>query len=440
MKILYAEDERAMSDAVAEILRHKNYLVDVVYDGEEALDYIMAEKYDGIILDVMMPKMSGIEVLSYIRKKGIGTPVLMLTAKSEIADKVEGLNAGADDYLAKPFAMPELIARVGALVRRTGEIVPDNMRMGNVTLDGCTVKNNSAEFCGGGIYVNTKDKVTIKGKTVFSDNSSGTDGGAVYAENGKLTVSGTSFTDNQAVVSGGAVVIAKTAEAELSKAAFKLNKCHKNGGAVLNEGNLLLKENSLTENSAAYGAGIYNSGSLTITGTEITGNTCTEKGGGIFQSDGIFTLGGGLTKIKSNTKNDDENNQNDIAFGILSKITVTGQFERSTRIGLSLSDLQTEVTTGYGKNNTVSANNYFFVNNEEYRISPDSKKTEVVIEKDPNSIRNTAKTLVEIYSDGKRISKNEYGTPADAWNKAVNAASSEKETVMTLGGDWVRIR
>ncbi len=135
MKILYAEDERAMSDAVAEILRHKNYLVDVVYDGEEALDYIMAEKYDGIILDVMMPKMSGIEVLSYIRKKGIGTPVLMLTAKSEIADKVEGLNAGADDYLAKPFAMPELIARVGALVRRTGEIVPDNMRMGNVTLD-----------------------------------------------------------------------------------------------------------------------------------------------------------------------------------------------------------------------------------------------------------------------------------------------------------------
>ena len=135
MKILYAEDEKAMSDAVAEILRHKNYLVDAVYDGEEALDYIMSEKYDGIILDVMMPKLSGIEVLSYIRKKGIGTPVLMLTAKSEISDKVEGLNAGADDYLAKPFAMPELIARVGALVRRSGEIVPDNMHMGNVTLD-----------------------------------------------------------------------------------------------------------------------------------------------------------------------------------------------------------------------------------------------------------------------------------------------------------------
>lgn len=310
--------------------------------------------------------------------------------------------------------------------------------MGDVTLDGCTVKNNSAEFCGGGIYVNTKDKdkITIKGKTVFSGNSSGTDGGAVYAENGRLIVSDASFTDNQAVVSGGAAVITKTAEAELSKASFSRNKCSKNGGAVFNEGNLLIKESSLTENSAEYGGGIYNSGSLNITGADITGNTCTEKGGGIFQNDGTVTLGGGLTKIKSNTKNDDENDQNDIAFGTFSKITVTGRFERSTRIGLSISDIETEVTTGYGKNNTVSANNYFFVNNEEYRISPDSKKTEVVIEKDPNSVRNTTKTLVEVYSGEKRISRNEYGTPADAWSKAVNSAASDKETVITLGGDW----
>ena len=135
MKILYAEDEKAMSEAVTEILRHKNYVVDAVYDGEEALDFIMAEKYDGIILDVMMPGMSGIEVLSTIRRKGIGTPVLLLTAKGEISDKVEGLNAGADDYLAKPFAMPELVARVGALVRRSGAIVPDDMKIGNVTLN-----------------------------------------------------------------------------------------------------------------------------------------------------------------------------------------------------------------------------------------------------------------------------------------------------------------
>lgn len=135
MKILYAEDERAMSDAVAEVLRHKNYIVDAVYDGEDALDYIMNEKYDGIILDVMMPKLSGLQVLSEIRCAGISTPVMLLTAKGEISDKVEGLNAGADDYLAKPFAMPELIARVGALVRRSGEFVPDDLKLGNVSLN-----------------------------------------------------------------------------------------------------------------------------------------------------------------------------------------------------------------------------------------------------------------------------------------------------------------
>ena len=109
--------------------------MDAVYDGQEAMDYIMSEKYDGIILDVMMPKINGIEVLKTIRSMGIGTPVLLLTAKGEVSDKVEGLNAGADDYLAKPFAMPELIARVGALTRRTGEIIPDNMTVGNVTLN-----------------------------------------------------------------------------------------------------------------------------------------------------------------------------------------------------------------------------------------------------------------------------------------------------------------
>lgn len=124
-----------MSDAVAEILRHKNYLVDAVYDGQEAMDYIMNETYDGIILDVMMPKMSGIQVLSTIRKKGISTPVMLLTAKGEVSDKVEGLNEGADDYLAKPFAMPELVARVGALVRRSGSFIPDELTVGNIRLN-----------------------------------------------------------------------------------------------------------------------------------------------------------------------------------------------------------------------------------------------------------------------------------------------------------------
>lgn len=124
-----------MSDAVVEILRHKNYIVDAVYDGQEAMDYVMSEEYDGIILDVMMPKLSGIQVLSTIRQMGISTPVMLLTAKGEVADKVEGLNAGADDYLSKPFAMPELVARVGALVRRSGGFVPDDLIMGNIKLN-----------------------------------------------------------------------------------------------------------------------------------------------------------------------------------------------------------------------------------------------------------------------------------------------------------------
>ncbi len=145
MKLLYAEDEPAMSEAVTEILKRRNYLVDSVSDGQEALDYIDAgEQYDGIILDVMMPKISGIEVLRELRQRGISTPVLLLTAKSEVADKVEGLNAGADDYLAKPFAMPEFIARVAALVRRRGEMIPDDLTMGNVTLNRVTFELSTA--------------------------------------------------------------------------------------------------------------------------------------------------------------------------------------------------------------------------------------------------------------------------------------------------------
>ncbi|MDE7389751.1 MAG: response regulator transcription factor [Lachnospiraceae bacterium] len=144
MKILYAEDEKALSEAVVEILRHKNYVVDAVFDGQEALDYITSEHYDGIILDVMMPKLSGVEVLKKIRRMGMSTPVMLLTAKGEVADKVEGLDAGADDYLSKPFAMPELVARVGALVRRSGgEFIPDELTVGNIKLN-----RTSYELCG----------------------------------------------------------------------------------------------------------------------------------------------------------------------------------------------------------------------------------------------------------------------------------------------------
>ncbi len=148
-----------MSDAVAEILRHKNYIVDAVYDGSEAIDYITSETYDGIILDVMMPKLSGIQVLSQIRSMGISTPVLLLTAKGEVGDKVEGLNAGADDYLAKPFAMPELIARVGALVRRSGEFVPDELKMGNITLNRSSFELSSP---GGAIRLSKKEYLMME--------------------------------------------------------------------------------------------------------------------------------------------------------------------------------------------------------------------------------------------------------------------------------------
>ena len=148
-----------MSDAVTEVLRHKNYIVDAVYDGQEALDYIMNDVYDGIILDIMMPKLSGLQVLSEIRSKGVNTPVMLLTARGEISDKVEGLNAGADDYLSKPFAMPELIARVGALVRRSGELVPDELKMGNISLNRTSYELSSQS---GAIRLSKKEYLTME--------------------------------------------------------------------------------------------------------------------------------------------------------------------------------------------------------------------------------------------------------------------------------------
>ena len=159
MKLLYKEKKKAMSEAVSEILRHKNYIVDAVYDGQEALDYIMNDKYDGVILDVMMPKMSGLQVLEAMRRSGVNTPVLLLTAKGEISDKVEGLNAGADDYLTKPFAMPELIARVGALVRRSGDMIPDVITMGNVKLDRTSYELTSA---GGTLRLSKKEYLMME--------------------------------------------------------------------------------------------------------------------------------------------------------------------------------------------------------------------------------------------------------------------------------------
>ncbi len=135
MRILLAEDERELSNALVAILKHNNYSVDAVYDGADALDYGLSENYDIIILDIMMPKMSGLKVLEKLRKEGISTPVLMLTAKTEVEDRIIGLDKGADDYLGKPFAMGELLARVRAMTRRKAEFTPNVVGLGNIRLN-----------------------------------------------------------------------------------------------------------------------------------------------------------------------------------------------------------------------------------------------------------------------------------------------------------------
>ena len=135
MKLLYAEDETAMSEAVTDILEYHHYTVDAVYDGRDALDYARAEHYDGIILDVMMPKMDGFTVLKTLREEGNTTPVLLLTAKAEVEDRIAGLDLGADDYLPKPFATGELLARVRAMLRRREEFTPDVLTCGDLSLN-----------------------------------------------------------------------------------------------------------------------------------------------------------------------------------------------------------------------------------------------------------------------------------------------------------------
>ena len=134
MKLLLAEDDRDISSVIVKFLQKNNYLVDAVYDGKEALQYLDCEKYDGVILDVMMPKMDGITVVRNMRKKGDNTPVLILTAKAEIDDKVLGLDAGADDYLTKPFSMKEFLARIRALTRRKNTTL-STFSFGNIILN-----------------------------------------------------------------------------------------------------------------------------------------------------------------------------------------------------------------------------------------------------------------------------------------------------------------
>ncbi|MEA2056843.1 MAG: response regulator transcription factor [Patescibacteria group bacterium] len=155
MKILLIEDDHQIAAYIKKGLELKSYVVDVVYDGEQGLDFALAEKYDLIILDRMLPKMDGLQLCQNLRQENNHTPVLMLTARAEVSDKVEGLNVGADDYLTKPFAFIELLARIKALTRRPKNLNTDKLTIDSLTLDtqsfqatraGEIIKLSSKEF------------------------------------------------------------------------------------------------------------------------------------------------------------------------------------------------------------------------------------------------------------------------------------------------------
>ena len=135
MQILFADDDRELCRAARTLLEHEGYAVETVYNGSDALEMAETGSFDGIILDWMMPEMSGISVLSELRRNGITTPCLMLTARAEVEDRVTGLDTGADDYLSKPFNTTELLARLRAIIRRHEVYAPETVRFGDLTLD-----------------------------------------------------------------------------------------------------------------------------------------------------------------------------------------------------------------------------------------------------------------------------------------------------------------
>lgn len=145
MKLLLAEDETALSEAVVDILTYHKYIVDAVYNGQDAYDYAMYGDYDGVILDIMMPKRNGLEVLQELRKNGYKKPVMLLTAKSQVEDRIRGLDAGADDYLPKPFDMGELLARIRAMLRRQEDFHSNRLEFGELSLDVETGTMSSGE-------------------------------------------------------------------------------------------------------------------------------------------------------------------------------------------------------------------------------------------------------------------------------------------------------
>ena len=153
MRVLYVEDEKFMADAVKHNLEKSGIAADLAYDGEEGLDKATKDIYDVIILDIMLPKLSGIEILKHLREINIKTPIIMLSALSEVEDKVRGLDSGADDYLAKPFKTAELVARINALTRRPAEVTAETLAFQNLTynlkekdLNGITLTKKEASI------------------------------------------------------------------------------------------------------------------------------------------------------------------------------------------------------------------------------------------------------------------------------------------------------
>ena len=163
MKILYAEDEMGLSMAVSEVLKMEGFEVTAVMDGLAADEILQKEHFDMVVLDIMMPGMEGTQVAQNMRKRSDYTPVLLLTAKAETEDRIEGLNMGADDYLAKPFAMGELVARVKAMIRRNREYQQTVLNLANVTLD---LESNELSAKSGSLILSKGSQVsgTFSGK------------------------------------------------------------------------------------------------------------------------------------------------------------------------------------------------------------------------------------------------------------------------------------
>lgn len=153
MKLLLAEDERDLADALTVLLERNKYTVDTVYNGRDAYEYASTGEYDGVILDIMMPQLTGLQVVTRLREDGVTTPVMLLTAKGQKDDRITGFDAGADDYLPKPFATDELLARIRALLRRSGDYKSTVLALGTLSLD-----------CGSGVLSDTGGSARLSGR------------------------------------------------------------------------------------------------------------------------------------------------------------------------------------------------------------------------------------------------------------------------------------